>query len=133
MGIRKLIKRDDLIHPELSYRIVGSAFDVSNELGGGLLEKYYENALAEAFTKNGIGFERQLNIPVKYNNKIIGRRVLDFLVDGKIVVELKKDNRFSKTHIDQVLDYLRMNDLKLAILINFSHNGVDFKRIINMS
>jgi len=68
-----------------------------------------------------------------YDNKLIGKRILDFLVEEKIVVEIKKGNRFSKPHIDQVLEYLKINNLKLAILINFGSEGVMFKRIINFN
>ena len=68
-----------------------------------------------------------------YDNKLIGKRILDFLVEEKIVVEIKKGNRFSKSHIDQVLEYLKINNLKLAILINFGSEGVMFKRIINFN
>jgi GxxExxY protein len=58
---------------------------------------------------------------------------LDFLVENKIVVEIKKGNRFSKRHIDQVIEYLKASNLKLAILINFGTQGVTFKRIVNFS
>ncbi|MBN8695689.1 MAG: GxxExxY protein [Bacteroidetes bacterium] len=64
---------------------------------------------------------------------MIGRGFLDFLVEDKIIVELKKDENFTKTSIDQVLNYLKTTDLKLAILINFTKQGVKFKRIINIS
>jgi GxxExxY protein len=126
------LKRKDLLYPELSYEIVGSAFDVYNELGSGHHEKYYEKALAEAFVAKKLNFRRQVSFPITYKSKIIGRKILDFLVEEKIIVEIKKGNRFSKIHIDQVLEYLRMNNLRLAILINFSSEGVVFKRIINL-
>ena len=128
-----LVKRKDLLYPELSYMIVGSAFDVHNELGSGHSEKYYQKALAESFLKKNIKFKEQVNYPMVYGNKIVGRKFLDFLVEDKIVVEIKKGDRFSKSHIDQVLGYLKMSDLKLAILINFGNNGVSQKRIINIS
>jgi GxxExxY protein len=127
------LKRKDILYPDLSYKIVGSAFDVYNELGPGYSEKYYQKVLAEAFSKNDLKFCQQVNYPIRYNNKIIGRKVLDFLVEEKIVVEIKKGNRFSKSHIDQVLEYLKMENFKLAILINFGNNSVVFKRIINFS
>src|SRR4030042_3218857 len=128
---KPIIKREDLLYPELSYKIVGCAFDIYNELGGGHLEKYYQNALREAFLKNNIKFQEQIGFPISYNSKIIGRKILDFLIDDKIIVEIKRGNRFSKSHIDQVLEYLKMNNLKLALLINFGNEGVAFKRIIN--
>jgi len=127
----QILKRKDLIYPELSYTIIGSAFDVFNELGSGHNEKYYQRALAEAFSKNNLKFNQQAYFPLKYNNKIIGRNFTDFIVENKIVVEIKKGNQFSKRHINQVLEYLKLSDLKLAILINFGRDGVSFKRIIN--
>ena len=131
--MKKLLKRKDLLYPELSYKIIGCAFDVYNELGSGHSEKYYEKSLAEAFFKKNLKFREQLACPISYSGKIIGRRFLDFFVEDKIIVETKKGNRFSKSHIDEVLDYLKSNDVKLAILINFGSNGVIFKRIVNFS
>jgi len=127
------VRRKDLVHPELSYKIIGSAFDVYNELGSGLNEKYYQKSLVENFLTNNLKFKEQLSCPVNYNGKVIGRRILDFLIEDKIIVELKKGSKFSKSHIDQVLEYLKINDLKLAILINFGNEGVIFKRIVNFS
>lgn len=69
---------------------------------------------------------------MQYKGKIIGRKRFDFLIEEKIVVELKRGNNFSKTHIDQVLEYLRVRGLKLAIIINFGSQGVLFKRIVNL-
>lgn len=128
-----IVKRQDLLYPEESYKIIGSAFDVYNQLGPGHLEKYYQKALAESFFKNKISFAEQASFPIKYNDKIIGRKFFDFLVENKIVVEIKKGTKFSKTNIDQVLEYLRMQNLRLAILINFGNEGVMFKRIINVA
>lgn len=128
----KSLKRKDLLFPELSYQIIGSAFDVSNKLGSGHSEKYYQRALAEAFKVNGLRFKEQVFYPLKYNNKIIGKNFIDFLVEECIVVEIKKGNKFSKSHIDQVLQYLKSANLKLAILVNFGSEGVLFKRIINL-
>ena len=102
-------------------------------MGSGHHEKYYQRALSEAFSQQSLSFRQQVNFPLKYREKIIGRNFLDFLVEDKIVVEIKKGERFSKTHIDQVLEYLKLSNLKLAILINFSNQGVIFKRIINFS
>lgn len=127
-----MLQRQDLLYPEISYRIIGCAFDVYNSLGSGYNEKYYQKALIEAFIGNGIIFKSEVSFLLHYKNKIIGRKRLDFLVDEKVVVELKKGNHFSKTHIDQVLEYLRIQHLKLAILINFGSQGVVFKRIINL-
>jgi GxxExxY protein len=127
------LKRKDLLFPDLSYKVVGCAFDVYNSLGGGHHEKYYQRALAEALNEDKLKFLEQVNYPLKYRNKIIGRNFLDFLVENKIVVEIKKDNRFSRSNINQVMEYLKLSNLKLAILINFGSNGVTFKRVVNFS
>lgn len=87
----------------------------------------------EAFVKQKLNFSEQVDFPLKYGEKIIGRNFLDFLVDNKIVVEIKKGEHFSKTNIDQVKEYLKVGDLNLAILINFGIQGVALKRIINLS
>jgi len=130
---KRVIIRKDLLYPELSYEIIGVAFDVHNEVGGGHHEKYYQRALSEAFSKKDLKFVEQLSFPIKYGHKIIGRRILDFLVQDKIIVEIKAGDRFSKTHIDQVLGYLKISGLKLAILINFGRDGVMFRRLVNFS
>ena len=129
--ISRTLRRQDLIHPELSYKIVGCAFDVYNALGSGHHEKYYQRGLAEAFSKQNLSFSQQVNFPLKYKDKIIGRNFLDFLVEDKIIVEIKKGEHFSKTHIDQVMEYLKISNLQLALLVNFSAQGVISKRIIN--
>ncbi|MBL7890413.1 MAG: GxxExxY protein [Bacteroidia bacterium] len=127
------VKRDDLLFPDLSFQIVGCAFEVFNELGPGHSEKNYQNALAYIFKLRNIQFKEQVYYPLKFKEKVIGRGFLDFSVEDKIIVELKKDENFTKTSIDQVLNYLKTTDLKLAILINFTKQGVKFKRIINIS
>ena len=127
------LNRKDLLYPDLSYKVIGCAFDVHNSLGSGHHEKYYQRGLAEAFSNQNLTFYQQVNFPLDYKGKVIGRNFLDFLVEGKIVVEIKKGERFSKTHIDQVMNYLKLSNLKLAILINFGSQGVMFKRIVNFS
>lgn len=130
--MKQSIRRSDLLYPELGYDIVGCAFDIYNTLGSGYHEKYYQNALMEAFTHRGIAFRTEVSFPLRYNGKVIGRKRLDFLVEEKVVVELKRGDAFSKTHIDQVVEYLRTQHLNLAILVNFGSRGVLFKRIVNL-
>ena len=129
MGTQKI----KLVLPELSYQIVGCAFDVHNELGGGHHEKYYQRALAEAFKVRKIAFIEQAYYPLNYRGKTVGKQFVDFIVDSKVVVEIKKGYRFSKRHIDQILGYLKASKLSLAILINFGREAVSFKRVVNFS
>lgn len=131
--IRNQLRRDDILYPELSYKIIGCAFNVYNALGSGHSEKYYQRAFCEAFSEQSLSFCQQASFPLNYKRKTIGRIFLDFLVEGKIIVEIKKGSRFSKIHIDQIMEYLNLSNLKLAILINFGPEGVTFKRVINFS
>ena len=125
--------RNDLVYPELSYQLVGYAYDVFVELGPGHSEKTYQRAYALLLEKNNHKFIEQAYYPVRFQNKVISRGFLDFNIEDKIIVELKKDSHFSKTHIDQLLDYLKRTDLKLAIIFNFTPSGVVFKRIVNVN
>lgn len=127
------VKRTDLVYPELSFIIVGCAYEVFNELGPGHTEKIYQRALAAVFEEKKITFKEQEYYPLKFKDKVIGRGFLDFAVDNKVIVELKKDETFTKTHIDQVVNYLKLSNYKLAILINFTPQGVKFKRLVNIN
>ncbi len=127
------LRRDDLIFPELSYRIIGCAYEVYNELGSGHSEKYYQRAMAIAMRKNGLNFKEQLYSPLKFQDEIIGKLFFDFCVEEKIVVELKKNGHFSKGNIDQVNEYLQTSKLQLALLINFTSTGVISKRLLNLT
>ena len=130
--MRPPIQKEDLAYPELSYDIVGCAYNVWDELGPGHLEKVYQKAMSIAFKEKGISFSEQVQYPVMFRSELVGKGILDFLVDGKVVVELKKDDLFSKSHINQVLNYMKISNCKLAILFNFAHRGLQFKRIVNI-
>lgn len=120
----------DLVHKDLSYKLIGALFDVYNELGGGYQEKYYQRAVALALRKNKILFKELVPVDLSFDNQTIGRYYLDFIIDNKIVLEIKVTPRFYIRHIRQVLAYLKANDLGLGILVSFTRNGVIFKRIL---
>jgi len=124
--------KEDLVYPELSYKIIGLLFKVEGELGPGHKENYYANAMEELLKKEKVNYKRELYHPLLFENKVIGKYYLDFLIDDKIVLELKKGNRFSKKNIDQVYSYLKVNNLKLGIIAQFSYDGLKFKRILNL-
>lgn len=127
----KVSDKGDIIYPELSYKVVGAAFDVYNELRWGHKEVVYQRAFAKALDERSIKHEREKFIPVEYHGNRVGRNFIDFLVDDKIAVELKVVPNFQYAHIDQVVAYLKSAKLKLSILIYFLKDGVRFKRILN--
>lgn len=120
-----------LIHPELSYKIMGATFKIYNNLGWGHKEITYQRALALELDNLGLKFEREKFVSIEYDDRKIGREFLDFVVDGKVVVELKVTPKFGYVHINQVVSYLKNSDLQLAILIYFTKDGVRYRRILN--
>src|SRR5689334_18922544 len=112
-----VLKRNDLVYPELSFKLVGCAFDVYNEIGFGHLEKFYQRSYSVTLKAQKLKFKEQVYSPLKFKGEIVGRNFFDFLVEDKVIVELKKDNHFSKQHIGQVNEYLKTSKLQLALLI----------------
>jgi len=121
-----------VVHKELSYEVVGILFEVYNELGFGYQEKHYEKAIEKALMRSKVAFKRQAPFILKFKGENIGKYYLDFLIENKIVLEIKKGNYFPKRNINQVKEYLKVTKLKLAILANFTSAGVKFLRILNL-
>ena len=120
-----------IIYPELSYKITGLAFNVFNNSGYGLREKHYQKLLEEELKESKINFEKEKEIKISYKEKEIGNYFLDFVIDDKLVVELKVRPRLGYVHIKQVMNYLKVTGYKLALLIYFTKEGVKYRRIIN--
>jgi GxxExxY protein len=124
-------RRSDLVLPDLSYRIVGCLFEVSNAIGTGHRESVFQKAIAEALKGCGIKFKEQVVIPLKFHGKEVGSYRIDFLIDDTIVLEIKQGERFKSTNLKQTLAYLKSSGKPLAILANFTLDGVVFKRLVN--
>jgi len=106
---------------DLSHSIIGAAIEVHKLLGPGLLESAYEECLAREFVLRAIGFERQKPAPVVYKEvKLECGYRMDFLVEGRIVVELKAVEALAPVHEAIVLTYLRLSGCRLGLLINFN-------------
>ena len=125
------VLRNDLVYPELSFKLVGYAFEVFKKLGYGHREDVYQKAYAEMLKTNNHNFVEQQYYPITFNDKLIKKLFLDFKVDEMVVIELKKDETFSSDHIEQVNQYLKASNLQLAILFNFGRQGVLYKRLVN--
>ena len=120
-----------IIYPKLSYKIMGILYKIHNSLGAGYQEKYYQRAFEKELKMNAIPFQREVPVQLKYNNEDIGRYFIDFVIDGKIAIELKTSEFIKKKYIHQVLAYLNSTNLKLGILVNFNCDSLYYKRIIN--
>ncbi len=106
--------RDPLVDAVLS-----ASYRVAITLGHGFLESVYEAALMEEFAERGVCFERQCLLAVNYNRKQVGTFRADFLVEGRLVVELKAVSQLAPEHYLQVLNYLRATDFEIGLLLNF--------------
>lgn len=101
-------------------------------MGPGHKEKYYQEAIGVALKEAKISFRQQVLSPVVFKDINIGKYFLDFLIQSKIVLEIKSGDGFLKQNISQIYSYLRSENLKLGILANFTKEGLKFKRILNL-
>ncbi len=115
----------------LSEEIIGAAFEVSNVLGAGFLEKVYENALNIELNLRGLKSFQQAPLKVYYKKELVGDYIADILVENEIIIEVKAVKELGAIHTAQCLNYLKITGLKLCLLFNFSKPRVDIKRIVN--
>src|SRR3989338_3112106 len=125
--------RKNILFPELSYAVVGCLFEVYNELGGGYQEKVYQRAIAQVLRKSDLHFDEQAPYQIRFQGSIVGRYYMDFIVERKIVLEIKRGNHFVKNNIKQVEGYLKVMGMKLGILANFTNLNVKYIRILNIN
>lgn len=120
----------EIVEKELSYKIVGVAFKVRDELGYGFLEKVYENALVVGLREIGIAVEKQVPMEVMYHGHVVGTFFADIVVEGRIIVEVKTGEAMIKAHIAQTLNYLKASRMVLGIVLNFNRHSVDVERLV---
>ena len=112
-------------------QVVGAAYEVSNVLGSGFLEKIYERALVEELGLRSVPVRAQAPFPVAYKGKHIGTYAADLVVAERLLVEVKCVERFSNEHLAQCINYLKASGLHLALLINFRRPKVEWRRIVH--
>jgi GxxExxY protein len=119
-----------VIHEQLSESIIGAAMTVLNTLKPGLEEKLYENALKIELRERGHKIEQQKPYPVHYRGQRIGKLVPDLIVDDLVVVDPKVVVDFGDSHMAQMIGYLSITELKLALLLNFKFAKLKWKRVV---
>jgi len=120
----------ELIHKELSESIIGAAMTVLNALKPGLDEKLYENALVIELRKRGHRVEQQRQFPVHYDGELIGTLIPDLIVDELVIADPKVVAAFNETHQAQMIGYLTITGLRVALLLNFKNAKLEWKRIV---
>ncbi len=119
---------EDYKYKELTEKIIGCFYRVYNILGHGFLEKVYENALAIEFGKEGLKFGKQVGTQVVYDEKVVGDYIADFIIDGKVVVEVKALAGVGVVEKAQVINYLKATDKEVELLLNFGKKA-EVKRV----
>jgi GxxExxY protein len=114
---------------EVTKKVIGCAFTVSNTLGCGFVEKVYENALAHEMRKAGLGVAQQQPITVYYDGLVVGDFNADLLVEDRVLVELKAAKALDDVHVTQCLNYLRATGLPICLLINFGKPRIEIRRL----
>lgn len=121
---------DGLIHRELSESIIGAAMKVLNSLRAGLNEKAYENAQVTELRKRGHEIEQQKRYEVRYEGELVDTLIPDLVVDEAVIVDPKVVEQFNDTPTAQMIGYLTVTSLRLALLMNFKFADLRWKRIV---
>ena len=119
---------------DITYEIRGAIYDVYKELGPGLLESVYEEALCFELEQRGLKVERQIQVPINYKGNVLKTELrLDVLVEDKVIVELKSVEEMKKVFAKQLLTYLRLMDKKVGLLVNFNTDNIltAITRVVN--
>ncbi len=121
----------NLIHKEESYYIIGLCMEVHNTLGKGFSESVYAEALELEFNSNGVPYQREVKFNIYYKDKLLSKKYYaDFVVDNKIILELKAIENIHSNHIKQTLNYLAISKLKLGLIVNFGEDSLNYKRVV---
>lgn len=121
---------EKIIHEQLSRAIIGIAMEVLNELNPGLDEVLYERAMAIELRRQGYAVSVQESFPVLYRAELIGKLIPDLIVDNAVIVDPKVVTTFTDTHIAQMIGYLAITALELALLLNFKYARLRWKRVV---
>ena len=120
------------LEKDLSYKLVGCCFEVHNNIGGGHKEKMYQKVLAIEFSRREIVYQQQIPIDIKVHDYVVGKYILDFLVDDRIIIEIKSNRHFRMSDFRQANAYLQALNKQLALLVVFTTTHVRHKRVINL-
>jgi GxxExxY protein len=123
--------KQELIYPELSYRIGGLLFEAHNKLGRYCNEKQYGDLLEQKLKENNIEYEREKILPKSFEAENVNRNRIDFLIENKIIIELKCKRLVEKSDFYQTKRYLISLNKKLGLLVNFRDKYLKPKRILN--
>jgi GxxExxY protein len=120
----------ELLYKELTFAVIGAAMEVHKILGPGFLEAVYQSALARELRLRGISFEQQVCLPVFYKDELIGEYIAGFVIEGRLIIEIKAVSRLDASHQAQAMHYLAATGYRLAMLLNFGAGSLEHCRVI---
>ena len=121
----------NIIYKTESYTLLGILFDVHNNLGKGFLEIVYKDAIEYELKKSKILFDREKEYTVRYKEIILNHKFFaDFVIYDKFILEVKSCSSITDSHIAQAMNYLKVSENKLAVIVNFNNDSLEYKRII---
>jgi len=118
-----------MLHEEITQKILEACFEVAGELGSGFLESVYQNALLIAFQQKDLQVRSQQSINVAFRGHIVGEFSADFLINDKVIVEIKAVNTLLPEHDAQVINYLKAAGIEIGLLVNFGRPKLEYKRL----
>jgi GxxExxY protein len=120
-----------LPHRELTAKIIGCAMKVHNKMGSGYREKIYSRCLAIELERAGLNYKREVDCPIQYDGIIVGRRIVDYIVESIVSLELKAIKELTDKELNEGLNYLESHNMETGLLINFGSESLEFKRLFN--
>lgn len=123
--------KEEYKYSDITAKIIGCAIKVHNELGPGFPEYIYQRALEIEFRNTLLKNVREKEHPVYYLNELVGKRRVDFVVEEKIMVELKAVDKLDELSLSRSLNYMKAFNLEVGLLINFGGAKLEFKRLVN--
>jgi GxxExxY protein len=124
------VNDEEYKHSDITHKIIGAAMKVHSTLGSGFQEVIYQRALAIEMPKQGLSFQRELEMQIYYDGIEIGTRRVDFLVEDKVMVEIKALTQLESVHLAQVINYLEAYQLEIGLLLNFGAKSLEYRRLI---
>ncbi len=124
-------RKEEFLYEELTYKIVGIGMKIHRELGPGFLEAVYEEAMIIELQEASIIFKNQVELDVYYRGEKLNKKYrADFIIDDKVLVELKGTHGLTETNEAQMINYLKATKLQVRLMLNFGKSSLEWKRIV---
>ncbi|MDE1974889.1 MAG: GxxExxY protein [Patescibacteria group bacterium] len=124
---------EKILHKDLSYKVCGFCFKAHNELGRFRNERSYGDRLERLFSSSGVSFEREKSLPVSFDGEKPGRNIPDFIIDGKLILDIKAKRMIEKADYYQMKRYLAASKLRLGLIVNFRQKYLSPKRVLGQA